>query len=361
MSMSTDLETARLLFDGQRLAQARQFRRLLKGELAVEVDVTPAAIGQFESEVARPSAATLRKLALALGVPVAFFTRGRPSFALREEDAHFRSLRSTSKRDRSQARAQVERLAEIVAALEERVHLPPVTLPEVPPGTPPDEAARLVRTAWGLGEGPITNMVGILERKGIIVARLPAATDEVDAFSCWIGSRPFVILASNKGAADRSRFDAAHELAHVLLHIDAKPGDPAVEREANRFAAEFLVPAASIRSELPGRVDWRAYAVLKLRWRVAISMLLLRARDLAVISDAAYRRGMMEMNRRGWRRDEPAPLGEPEQPELLGRAMELIGARRQFTITDLSAELALGSEGLAPYEELLQPIERLVV
>lgn len=359
--MSPDLETARLLFDGQRLAQARQFRGLLKGELATEVGVTPAAVGQFESEVARPSAVTLSKLALALGVPVAFFTRGRPAFALREEDAHFRSLRSTSKRDRSQARSQVERLAEVVAALEERVNLPPVTLPEMPLDTPPDAAARLVRAAWGLGEGPIADMVGILERKGVIVARLPAATDEVDAFSCWIGSRPFVILASNKGAADRSRFDAAHELAHLLLHIDAKPGDPVVEREANRFAAEFLVPAASILPELPGRVDWRAYAALKIRWRVAISMLLLRARDLAVISDAAYRRAMMEMSRRGWRRNEPAPLGDPEQPQLLGRAMALVGSRRDFTIADLSAELALGSEGLAPYEELLRPIERLAV
>lgn len=359
--MSTDLETARLLFDGQRLAQARQFRGLLKGEVATEVGVTPAAIGQFESEVARPSAVTVSKLALALGVPVAFFTKGRPAFVLREEDAHFRSLRSTSKRDRSQARSQVERLAEVVAALEHRVNLPAVALPDIPMAMPPEEAARQVRSAWGLGDGPIADMVGILERKGVIVARLPAATDEVDAFSCWIGSRPFVILASNKGAADRSRFDAAHELAHVVLHADARPGDPGVEREANHFAAEFLVPAASILLELPRRVDWRALLALKIRWRVAISMLLLRARDLGVISDAAYRRAMMEMNRRGWRKNEPAPLGDPEQPELLGRAMALLGSRRHFTLDDLSAELALGPEGLAPYEDLLRPIERLAV
>jgi Zn-dependent peptidase ImmA (M78 family)/DNA-binding XRE family transcriptional regulator len=361
MTMSADLETARLLFDGHRLSQARQFRGLLKGELATEVAVTPAAIGQFESGVARPSATTLRKLALALGVPVAFFSRGRQSFSLHEEDAHFRSLRSTSKRDRSQARAQVERLAEIVAALEDRVYLPPVALPEVPPGTSPDEAARIVRATWELGDGPIGNMVGVLERRGVIVARLPAATEEVDAFSCWIQTRPFVILVSNKGAADRSRFDAAHELGHFVLHHDAKPGDPAVEREANRFAAELLTPAASILPELPRRVDWRAFAALKLRWRVAISMLLLRARDLGVITDATYRRAMMEMTRRKWRRDEPAPLGDPEQPELLGRAMALLGSKRRFTIADLSSELALGAEGLEPYEELLRPVERLAV
>jgi Zn-dependent peptidase ImmA (M78 family)/DNA-binding XRE family transcriptional regulator len=334
---------------------------LLKGELATQVGVTPAAIGQFESGAARPSATTLGKLAIALGVPVAFFSRGRRSFALHEEDAHFRSLRSTSKRDRTQARSQVERLAEIVATLEDRVRLPTVDLPQIPAGSAPEEAARIVRAAWELGDGPIGNMVRLLERKGVIVARLPATTDEVDAFSCWIQARPYVILASNKGAADRSRFDTAHELAHVLVHHDAKPGDPRVEGEANKFAAELLTPAASIVRELPRRVDWRAYAELKLRWRVAISMLLLRARDVAVITDAAYRRAMMEMSRRGWRRNEPAPLGDPEQPELLGRAMALLGSKRQFTVDDLSSELALGSEGLAPYEELLRLIEPLAV
>src|SRR5439155_25011444 len=132
-------------FDGQRLANARQFRGRLKGELATEVGVTPAAIGQFESGVARPSGITLGRLAIALGVPVAFFSQGRRSFSLQDDDAHFRSLRSTSKRDRARARSQVERLAEVVAAIEDRVRLPRVDLPEVAAGTTPEDAARIVR------------------------------------------------------------------------------------------------------------------------------------------------------------------------------------------------------------------------
>ena len=354
----SELDTALLLFDGRRLSQGRQFRGLLKRELAGAVGVTPAAIGQFEAGLARPSQATLGKLAIAVGVPVAFFSQGRRAYSLREEDAHFRSLRSTSKRDRSQARAQVERLAEIVAAVEDHVLMPAVDLPDVA-GACPDDAARAVRDAWALGDGPISSMVRLLERRGIIVARLPAATDEVDAFSCWIEGRPFVILAANKGAADRSRFDAAHELGHLLIHHDAQPGSSGVEREAHRFAAELLTPSASIGRELPRRVDWKAYAELKLRWGVSMSMLLLRARDLGVITDAAYRRAMTEMSRRGWRRREPVPLGDPEQPELLSRAMSLLVSKRGFGIEDLSSSLALGTEGLAPFDHLLQPVESL--
>lgn len=104
-----------------------------------------------------------------------------------------------------------------------------------------------------------------------------------------------------------------------------------MERAAHRFAAEFLTPAKAIAPELPRRVDWRRFAELKVRWGVSIAMLLRRARDLGFISDASYRRAMMELSRRGWRTAEPVDLGTPEQPELLGRAMSLLEARRAFT------------------------------
>lgn len=361
--LSTDLESVRLLFDGRRLSQARQFQGLLKAEVAARVGVTPAAIGQFESGGSRPSTATIGKLGLALMVPPGYFAAGRPLFLLADEDAHFRSLRSTSKRDRTRARAQVERLAEVVQALEQRVRLPMVDLPELHEGCSAEDAARITRTSWGLGVGPLRTVVGVLERRGVVVARLPSATAEVDAFSAWVGQRPYVVLASNKSAADRSRFDAAHELGHLLLHPDARPGDAAVEREAHRFAAEFLIPAVSIEAELPVRLDWPAYAALKLRWGTSIAMLIRRARDVGLISDASYRRAMVEIGRRGWRSDEPVSLGVPEAPELLGRAMALLQARRDFTVDDLASELALGTEGLLPYQELLRPVavDRLVV
>lgn len=232
-----------------------------------------------------------------------------------------------------------------VQYLERRVRLPEVELPELDPESSPERAAQAVREAWELGEGPIRNVVGLLERKGVIISRLPAATDELDAFSCWVGSRPFIILVSNKDAADRARFDAAHELAH-LLHHDAHPGDAAVERVAHAFAAEFLAPTRSIRAALPKRVDWRRLADLKLEWGVSMAMLLRRMRDLAVISDAAYRRGMMDLSRRGWSRSEPIDIGVPERPELLARAMALLEEHRDFTLDQLANDLALGRDNI---------------
>jgi Zn-dependent peptidase ImmA (M78 family)/transcriptional regulator with XRE-family HTH domain len=356
-----DLETVRALFDGGRLTQARQLAGLLKADVAAQVGVTAAAVGQFEGGVARPSSATLGKLALALGVPTRFFAADRPRFSVSEDEAHFRSLRSTSKRDRARARAQVELLAQLVHTLERQLRLPVVDLPPLDPTTSPDEAARAVRLAWDLGDGPVLDVVGLLERRGVIIARLSAATDELDAFSCWIGDRPFIVLVANKEAADRARFDSAHELAHLLLHHDAQPGDPDLERAAHRFAAEFLAPSTSILPLLPRRVDWRRLAELKLHWGVSMSMLLRRMRDLGVISDAAYRRGMMDMSRRGWRRAEPVVLGEPEQPELLTRAVGLLTAERGYGLDELANEMALRPESLASFVVALTSVPRAEV
>lgn len=60
---------------------------------------------------------------------------------------------------------------------------------------------------------------------------------------------------------NRFRFTVAHELGHITLHAhltgtfrDSADGpflDDLLEREANRFAAAFLVPVNALRQELP--------------------------------------------------------------------------------------------------------------
>ncbi len=348
------LAEAALLFEGRRLTQARQLRAKLKSEMATAVDVTPAAIGQFERGTARPRPATLAKIALTLGLPPGFFARPM-TCEIPEDEAHFRRLRATSKRDRDEARARVEILADFVEALERRVQLPKVQLPMLPSGVTPEEAAAFTRRAWGVGDGPIGNVVGLLERKGAVVARLEVSRDDVDAFSCWVGGRPYVLLTSNKNAPDRSRFDAAHELGHLVLHQDVRPGNASAEQEAHRFAAEFLMPAAVIRAELPARLNWRRYLELKSRWGASLAALVRRAKDVGVISDSAYQRAMIELGRRGWRRQEPDVLQTSEAPELISRALGLLERERRIGLEDLAAELqvpmgeirALGALGAA--------------
>jgi Zn-dependent peptidase ImmA (M78 family) len=240
-------------------------------------------------------------------------------------------------------------LAEGVASLETRVRFPALDLPDVPADSTPEEAAQFVRRAWGLGTAPLHDVVALLEQHGVIVSRLPAASETMDAFSSWAGARPFVILVANKQAADRARFDAAHELGHLVLRHSGTPGDPLLERLAHRFAAEFLAPEAGIAENLPRSIDWRRLAQLKLTWGVSMAMLVRRMHDLRVITDDDYKRGMIDLSRRGWRRHEPVTLGSPEEPELLARAVETLSSRQGYRIEDLARDLRVRPTHLAPF------------
>ncbi|WP_431014433.1 ImmA/IrrE family metallo-endopeptidase, partial [Campylobacter jejuni] len=74
------------------------------------------------------------------------------------------------------------------------------------------------------------SVVQALEAHGIIALRLPTETDAaVDAFSTYSGARPLVFLSPTKDDKARSRFDAAHELGHLVLHPDTEPGSKLVE------------------------------------------------------------------------------------------------------------------------------------
>ena len=209
-----------------------------------------------------------------------------------------------------------------------------------------------MRERWQLGQGPIADVVGVMERHGVVVARLPAHSDRVDAFSCWIGARPYVVLTSNKQAADRSRFDAAHELAHLLFHPDAVPGAKSQESEAQSFASAFLLPRASVTPELPSRPDFTRLVDMKLRWRVSIQALLRRGHDVGIYSDAAYRRAMTRLSTLGWRKSEPGDAGPPEQPTLLARAADML--RQRLGPAPFDERMRLGTQDQA---ELLSMVD----
>jgi Zn-dependent peptidase ImmA (M78 family)/transcriptional regulator with XRE-family HTH domain len=340
-------------FDPARLTQARVLADLTKQALAAELHVSPAAVGQYEAGVITPRADHVEALARILGVPVAFFAAGRPHARLDASMAHFRSLRSTRVGQRAKAVAFVEQLWELAHALELRVELPPADLlpePDHRPGsTPitPEATAQQLRQHWHIGPGPVRHLVRTMEMHGIIVALLPFAGSEevarVDAFSTSRLPRPLVILTPDR-ANDvyRHRFTAAHELGHLLLHADANPGDIEQEREADRFAAELLTPAAEIGTELPPRLRIPALEPLSRRWGVALDSLVRRTRELGITSEISARRAyqrIQQLKAAGLLRPEPITTYPGETPTLLRSAFEL-AEQHGLTLTQLADELA---------------------
>lgn len=322
-------------FDGTRLALARRLARMPRTELARDIGLTPTAITQFERGSARPTAPVLAGLALRLGLPEDFFRHGRPVPTLPADAAHFRSLRSTPALSRDQALAFAELGMDVVDTLEQYVDLPRVDLPNVAleeAATREDlaAAAAATRKALDVPDGPVAHVVRLLEAHGVVVLRLPAQVagreldPDVDAFSTSATARPMVLLSPVKDDKARSRFDASHELGHLVMHHDAEPGNKIVEGQAQSFAAEFLMPAEQIAPDLPSRIDWECLHAAKRRWGVSLKALVYRARTLGLISEAAQRRAYITLASQG--RVEAGPLGPPESPSLLGAAAALLNS-----------------------------------
>ena len=314
-------------------------------DLAASAGLTAAAVSQFEKGVARPSAASLDGLAQTLRFPTSFFSMPSGTSIGEDMDGYFRSLRSTSATDRRRARARAQLLCYFVRVLERRVNLPVLVLPRFALDSMPDPEdvellAEQTRSEWGVPAGPIEHVVRTLERHGIIAARFPVDSECVDAFSVPFPDRPVVVLGSDKSDRGRSRFDAAHELGHLVMHGEGESGTKIVENQAHWFAAAFLMPADDIRSELPSTADWDRLIGLKKKWGTSIAALLRRAQTLGVMNEVTYVQAMKTMSARGWRRSEPGYLGAPENPVLLGKAVQLVD-QLGLSLSDIAADAEL--------------------
>jgi Zn-dependent peptidase ImmA (M78 family)/transcriptional regulator with XRE-family HTH domain len=323
------------LFSPRRLRLARETRSLTQTELSARLDVSSAAVSQFEKADARPTALTVTRLAEALTFPVEFFATGSSPSSRPDGDSdrldgygHFRSLRSVTAKQRRQALSVAQLVRDLVDALSRHVRIPDLAVPWAPADSDEpaqaEQRAAMVRRAWSVPSGPIGDVIQLAERHGIAVARHRIATHAVSAFSVPFPERPVIVLHQQGVKRDRDRFSVSHEIGHLTMHkADNIPVPKATEQQAHRFASAFLMPAEEIRDELPSKTDWVYLLALKQKWQVSLGALLRRANDLAVMTDSTYAQAMRTISTRGWRTAEPGDLGAPEAPALLARAVEM--------------------------------------
>lgn len=307
------------IFERARLRVGRELAGLTQTQLANQVGLTPAAVSQFEGGTSRPTQETAGRLADALGVPADFFAQPMSE----THEGFFRSLRKTAVADRRRARAIAQVVHDMAVGASQAEMFSECRLPRLAasgldaPRSEVEDIATKVRSDWHMPSGPIPDMVSLLEAHGIAVTRLPLSTTDVDAFSLPFSDHPVVMLATEKGDRARSRFDAAHELGHLVMHGEEIWGMKETEDQAHAFAASFLMPEQEIGKRLPSSLDWGVLMDLKREWQVSMAALLIRAKHLEIMSPATYLAGVKAMSARGWRRREPVYLGPPETPTAL--------------------------------------------
>ena len=247
----------------------------------------------------------MTRLSAALDFPEGFFYG--PDLDLPPADGtSYRALSRATARHRMQAEA-IGAIGLLFSGwIETRFNLPAADVPEHDMADP-EVAAEAVRFQWGLGVRSISNSVGLLEKHGVRVFALATDTSALDAFSFWHGPTPYVFLNTNK-SAERTRMDVAHELGHLVLHRNVGASrNRQAEQEAKQFAGAFLMPSASIVTQLPlgDLASLDEFRTSKKNWNVSLTSLLYRARELGYLTEYRYRYLIAEAGRRGYLRNEP--------------------------------------------------------
>lgn len=349
-------------FQGERLAQARRARGLTGVSLAEIVSAKAASISNYEQGSTKPPSEMVDKLANALNVPNTFFMRPVAKFS--EPRFFYRSLHSATKHSRSRAESRFEWLREIAHYFEDFFDLPSVNLPTFDFELPLsyynitddmiEKAAIQCRQYWNAGAGPIPNVVRLLEKNGFIVSRIALDATTLDAFSEFDSTgRPFVILGSDKGSCARSRFDAAHELGHCILHrrverrsVSNIKEQSLLEHQAHRFASAFLLPAKEFTNEVVApTLD--SFAALKERWRVAVAAMIMRSCDLGLLPEHQSEKLWVNLGRRGWKKREPLDdVLEPEQPKLMRQCVDMMLESQFRTRIQIAEDLCLSQNDI---------------
>ena len=227
---------------------------------------------------------------------------------------------------------------ELNAWIAKRFRLPASDVPDLSNVGHPELAADELRKRWDLSEGPIRNMLHLLEQHGCRVFSLSDAAREVDAFSLWRDGTPYVFLNTTK-SAEHARMDAAHELGHLVLHQGRAVHEPGEEDEAKLFGAAFLVPRARLLATVPRSPTLASLLPHKRHWGVSVAAFVYQANRVGILSEWLYRNLFIELSKKGYRTREPNGL-----PREASQALQKVFAhlrQRGQTFRDVARDLHL--------------------
>ncbi|MGE7672957.1 helix-turn-helix domain-containing protein [Lysinibacillus sp. NPDC094403] len=330
-------------FNGARLKEGRIYRGYTITELAEYLEVSKQMVSKYENAHVEPVFETVHKIASYLDFPVQYFYEKSVEVSI--GNTYFRSLLSTGKKDREMQLDRIKYITILRRMLEEYIDFPELDLLiDFEYQDDMEIFTKKLRHYWGLGENPIKDIVLLLEEKGFILSSIYLENKNIDAFgaNCSIGNKDYysIVLSSDKQSFYRRQFDVAHELGHALLHESSivfndldKEEQKQIEKEANDFAAAFLLPKEPfLRDVLMHPNDLEYYKMLKKKWGVSISAMLMRAYKLEAINDGTYQYMQRLISKKGWRQKEPYDdIKEIAEPMANRQAMELLVENDYFS------------------------------
>ena len=310
---------------------AREERGFSQKELAQALNVQQSSVCKYEAGDIAPSSETVKVMSDFFGYPKDFFFQN--DLPVYSGLIFHRKRASLGAKERMKLEAKARLRAMDVLHLFRWKGIKSNIIPREERS--PEAMAQALRKYWGVNDGPIDNLTKLLEDNNIVILSFKFDAEELDGFVLNVDN--VVCIAMNNDdcfSPDRQRFTMCHELAHALLHQNVFP-DKTTEDEADKFAAEFLAPKDSIVSDFEQPLTFDRLEQLKRKWKVSMASLVYRAHFLKKISDVFYRRIMMFMTSRGFRKHEPECGLVPETPTLLNNMIQEFFAETQDALSTL--------------------------
>ena len=157
------------------------------------------------------------------------------------------------------------------------------------------------QSAWKTNDDALKFWRNAVEEAGIFVFKHSFKQKSISGF-CLVDDEFPVIYLNNSTAKTRQIFSLFHELAHLLLSVNAiskfdrayveqlPPKEKRIEQFCNALAAEFLIPSDDFSAQLRlvGQINDQTIAVLALRYHVSREAVLRRMLDRGLVEPAYY-------------------------------------------------------------------------
>lgn len=296
------------------LRLARESRGLSQSKLASLAGISQAALSKAENGLVPLSRDRLAAVADALAYPVQIMDWPDEPVGLGPSGFYHRKRSALGSTALQRIEAEVGLFLMQLRRLEASVDITPAhRLPVLDADEyEPEQAAAKLRASWLLPDGPVLDAVRAVERAGIVVIRRDLVSPKIFGMSVRPPNTLPVIVLNTGQSATRERFTLMHEVGHLVMH---QVPDDQGEQEANRFAAELLMPASVIGPHLTGLTLQRAIQ-LKQYWKTSAAAIIETAHRIGRIDGSRYKSLRVQLAQHNWHREEPAEP-EREEPTLL--------------------------------------------
>ena len=309
---------------------------LTKKALADQANVSPMTITNYESGKRKPDMETLKGLAEVLEVRVSDF------LAVRNEDMMFvhGEFRKNSTLTLSQQEFVCESVEEYFCRFMTAVDiLGGDVLPDAPVChslalTDDDEGnAAILREHLGFSQdGPIEELIGKLENKGILVYECDVDSKYFSGMNGFVNNRPYIVINPYM-SPERIRSTIAHELAHLMFVWPESMLDKEIEARATAISGAFLFPKSDAIRELGIRRSSVTKDMTLIAKEYGISMMLLvkRSEIVKIISASVARSFYIRASQAGWRTAEPIRIAA-EHPALFKQLVYRAVNEREISV-----------------------------